>query len=111
MEGVHFCKYSSEIDVAMEEEGSYTLSFGFEPVHVAYNTHLSSQAAVMLPNGAVNLWELETQNSITWSAGGTEYVFDDVKDTWKTCEFGAHPRTLLLADRNAVALGDLRVGG
>lgn len=121
MEGVHFCKYTPDMDLALDEEGAYTLTFDSEPTHIAYNTHLSSQAAVMLPNAAVNIWDLESQTCYNWSQGGSEYVFQDQRDAWKIwyaavlkisfpfSEFGAHPRTLLLADRNVVKLGDLRV--
>ena len=85
MEGVHFYKYTHDMvmDQSFNEEGAHTLTFDMEPMHIAYNPHLYSQAAIMLPNGAVNIWDLESQICFNWCQGGSEYNFQDQRDAWK----------------------------
>ena len=36
-------------------------------------------------------------------------MYFNAKSTWRWCEFSAHPRVMLYADRTGVELSDIRV--
>lgn len=80
MEGVHYYK---KLDNRPAE--SYSFSLGFDPVHVASNYHLPSEAAVVLCNGSLHLWDVESQTQTTWVNGDEEFSGkSDERQTWKT---------------------------
>lgn len=80
------------------------VTFGQQPLHIAASSCLP-EAAVMLRDGSVYIWDLNT-NLREWSPAGAAVQKD--KNEWKTCEYGQHPRSLLMADRSLIVQSDLR---
>ncbi|CAB5194356.1 unnamed protein product [Rhizophagus irregularis] len=79
--------------------------------------YLKAVAAIVDGNGSIHLWKGERHED--YSKLFIKYDFKTIrtsqvevdlspKDLWKTCEYGAHPQTLLVASRISADLFDFR---
>ncbi|XP_027881446.1 TATA box-binding protein-associated factor, RNA polymerase I, subunit C isoform X2 [Xiphophorus couchianus] len=74
---------------------------------VSVSPHILGEVLVASESGAANLWtvgrgmqEVRTEES---------NLYFNAKSSWRWCEFSAHPRVMLYADRTGVELTDFRV--
>ncbi|PKK73789.1 hypothetical protein RhiirC2_740124, partial [Rhizophagus irregularis] len=86
-------------------------------MHVTFNPMIYGEAAIVDGNGSIHLWKGERHED--YSKLFIKYDFKTIrtsqvevdlspKDLWKTCEYGAHPQTLLVASRISADLFDFR---
>uniref|UniRef100_A0A3B5LGT5 Uncharacterized protein n=1 Tax=Xiphophorus couchianus TaxID=32473 RepID=A0A3B5LGT5_9TELE len=73
---------------------------------VSVSPHILGEVLVASESGAANLWtvgrgmqEVRTEES---------NLYFNAKSSWRWCEFSAHPRVMLYADRTGVELTDFR---
>ncbi|RIA98529.1 hypothetical protein C1645_96408 [Glomus cerebriforme] len=90
----------------------------FNHMHVTFNPMIYGEAAIIDGNGSIHLWKGERHED--HSKLFIKYDFTTMrtsqvdaglsfKDLWKTCVYGAHPQTLLVASRTSADLLDFRV--
>lgn len=84
-------------------------------VCACWSPHLPEESVVLLENGALFLFDLESNGSPSVRSRGTRLrvSWEDDSSTsgnrkWLGCEFGWHPRILIVARSDAVFLLDLR---
>lgn len=97
--------------------------FGIRVQHACWSPHMQGESAVLLDNGELRLFDLDSCSGamklpmklrgsrfIVWpndaSGGGGGLVSE--KGGWLSCEFGWHPRILMVSCSTAVFLVDLR---
>jgi hypothetical protein len=103
MGGVHIVKIHNE--TTLELEKLKDLKFECEPLHVASSSILPNHAAYLLKNGKILLWDSKYDGCTTWAdpSSTTDNNF------LKSCEFGSHPRSLLISQLHGIETADLRV--
>ncbi|KAI8816192.1 uncharacterized protein EV422DRAFT_329767 [Fimicolochytrium jonesii] len=85
------------------------IPFQRRPLHVAFNPILPAEAAVVLDGGDVWLWN-GNQHKQQASVIATYEDFGSVyQRRWKTCDYGHHPRTLVVGHFDRVDTIDFRV--
>ncbi|KAM1248918.1 hypothetical protein ACFX2I_031648 [Malus domestica] len=87
-------------------------------VHASWSPHLQEESVVLLENGALFLFDLEsrpkthnfkfkgTRLKVVWDNGDVSSSSRNYR--WLSCEFSWHPRVLIVARSDAVFLVDLR---
>ncbi|ORX87536.1 hypothetical protein K493DRAFT_341476 [Basidiobolus meristosporus CBS 931.73] len=86
--------------------GSFSLPT--EPMHLAINPYWVGEAAVVGDKGYLSIWDVNSPKS--------QRVVMDVKadedvrfaDKWRSCEWGTHPRSLVIGSATDIKLLDLR---
>ncbi|RKO87364.1 hypothetical protein BDK51DRAFT_44390 [Blyttiomyces helicus] len=88
-----------------------TLSFARQPCHVVFNPYFGGEAAIVMDGGGVCTWDAGLpEQSRTSLLQDADVDFPDAyEDRWKTCEYGAHPRTLFVAHSKRVDMVDFRM--
>ncbi|KAJ2997884.1 hypothetical protein HDV02_005068 [Globomyces sp. JEL0801] len=85
-----------------------TKLFNSEPMHVATNPYLSSKAAIVLDDGSIHLWDLSTDSVIEWME--SDMIKSESEPyNWKSCQYGSHPQSLIIAKPNDISIHDLRM--
>nr|XP_020456839.1 TATA box-binding protein-associated factor RNA polymerase I subunit C isoform X2 [Monopterus albus] len=74
---------------------------------VSVSPHVLGEVLVASESGAVNLWTVGRQMQEVRKEDSNLYF--NAKSSWRWCEFSAHPRVMLYADRTGVELTDIRV--
>ncbi|XP_040915318.1 TATA box-binding protein-associated factor RNA polymerase I subunit C [Toxotes jaculatrix] len=79
---------------------------------VSVSPHVLGEVLVASESGAVNLWTVGKEMQKVRQEDSNLYF--NAKSSWRWCEFSAHPRVMLYADRTGAELTDIRanpVGG
>ncbi|CAG8509980.1 15883_t:CDS:10 [Funneliformis mosseae] len=87
-----------------------------EHMHVTFNPMIYGEAAIVDGNGGIHLWKGERHEDYSKFF---KYNFKTVhrsqidvdlpfKDLWRTCVYGAHPQTLIVASRTSADIFDFR---
>ncbi|CAK6978006.1 TATA box-binding protein-associated factor RNA polymerase I subunit C [Scomber scombrus] len=74
---------------------------------VSVSPHVLGEVLVANESGAANLWSVG--KGIQKVREEDSNLYFNAKSTWRWCEFSAHPRVMLYADRTGVELSDIRV--
>ncbi|KAM4528410.1 TATA box-binding protein-associated factor, RNA polymerase I, subunit C isoform 2-T3 [Odontesthes bonariensis] len=74
---------------------------------VAVSPHVLGEVLVASESGAANLWTVGKGMQTVRVEHSNLYF--NAKSSWRWCEFSAHPRVMLYADRTGVELTDVRV--
>ncbi|KAF3702343.1 TATA box-binding protein-associated factor RNA polymerase I subunit C [Channa argus] len=69
--------------------------------------HILGEVLVASESGAANLWTVGRGMQKVREEGSNLYF--NAKSSWRWCEFSAHPRVILYADRTGAELTDMRV--
>ncbi|CAI2183641.1 7747_t:CDS:2 [Funneliformis geosporum] len=86
-------------------------------MHVTFNPMVYGEAAIVDGNGGIHLWKGERFEK--YSKFFSKYDFKTIqisqidvnlpfKDLWRTCVYGAHPQTLVVASRTSADIFDFR---
>ncbi|BAS83186.1 uncharacterized protein [Oryza sativa Japonica Group] len=82
-------------------------AFDAAVVHACWSKHLQSECVVLLENGQLCWFDLDTRRGGKMKVGfGSK---DDLGD-WLSCEYGAQPWTVIVASTAAILLVDMRFG-
>ncbi|KAM6975900.1 uncharacterized protein taf1c [Tautogolabrus adspersus] len=73
---------------------------------ISVSPHVLGEVLVASESGVVNLWTVGRGMQKVWEEDGNLYF--NAKSAWRWCEFSAHPRVMLCADRTGVELTDIR---
>ncbi|XP_029371290.1 TATA box-binding protein-associated factor, RNA polymerase I, subunit C isoform X2 [Echeneis naucrates] len=73
---------------------------------VNVSPHILGEVLVASESGAVNLWTVGRRLQVVRKESSNLYF--NAKSLWRWCEFSAHPRVILYADRTGVELTDMR---
>ncbi|TPX66593.1 hypothetical protein SpCBS45565_g04356 [Spizellomyces sp. 'palustris'] len=88
------------------------VSFNQRPLHMTFSPVIANEAAILLDGGELYLWDGYQPTS---SRSTLLATYDDNASSyplrWKSCEFGAHPRTLMVAHANRLETIDFRSRG
>lgn len=89
-------------------------------VHACWSPHLVEESAVLLENGEIFLFDLNScsRNNkvagkklcIVWDTVGDECMKSGDGNVWVGCEFSWHPRILVVAHSSRLFLVDMRSG-
>ncbi|KAM7369369.1 hypothetical protein PAMP_013641 [Pampus punctatissimus] len=74
---------------------------------ISVSPHVLGEVLVASENGAAHLWTVGRGMQKFREDDGNMYF--NAKSSWRWCEFSAHPRVMLYADRTGVELSDIRV--
>uniref|UniRef100_A0A4W6D6A4 Wu:fj64h06 n=1 Tax=Lates calcarifer TaxID=8187 RepID=A0A4W6D6A4_LATCA len=74
---------------------------------ISVSPHILGEVLVASESGAVNLWTVGKGMQKVREEDSNLYF--NAKSSWRWCEFSAHPRVMLYADRTGVELTDIRV--
>ncbi|XP_068609197.1 TATA box-binding protein-associated factor RNA polymerase I subunit C [Brachionichthys hirsutus] len=74
---------------------------------VSVSPHALGEVLVVSASGAANLWTAGRGMQRVRQEGFNLYF--DAQSSWRWCEFSAHPRVMLYADRTGAELTDIRV--
>ncbi|XP_041825591.1 TATA box-binding protein-associated factor RNA polymerase I subunit C isoform X2 [Melanotaenia boesemani] len=74
---------------------------------VSVSPHVLGEILVASESGAANLWTVGKGMQKVRMEDSNLYF--NAKSSWRWCEFSAHPRVMLYADRTGVELTDIRV--
>jgi hypothetical protein len=96
MEGIH------ALDIDRNE--AVKIVQDIEPMHVATSS-LLPLFAVVNGDGTIKLWDMNCLTSIT---GPLEHNGPDLRQKRRVCEFGPHPKSLLVGEHLGISLIDLR---
>ncbi|TPX45219.1 hypothetical protein SeMB42_g03677 [Synchytrium endobioticum] len=76
-----------------------------QPLHIAWNRIVPGLAAVLVQGGYLTLWDDGAPSTCeTICKPGNNNV------TWTCCEFGPHPKTIMLSSKEKISMLDLRAG-
>ncbi|KNC98452.1 hypothetical protein, variant [Spizellomyces punctatus DAOM BR117] len=88
------------------------VTFNQRPLHMTFSPVLANEAAIVFDGGELYLWDGYQPTS---SRSTLLATYDDNASSyplrWKSCEFGAHPRTLMVAHANRLETIDFRSRG
>uniref|UniRef100_A0A3Q3E375 Wu:fj64h06 n=1 Tax=Labrus bergylta TaxID=56723 RepID=A0A3Q3E375_9LABR len=86
---------------------SVVLAFSLQSV---VSPHVLGEVLVASESGTLNLWTVENLCPIRMQKVREEdsNLYFNAKSAWRWCEFSAHPRVMLYADRTGVELTDIR---
>ncbi|KAG7238976.1 hypothetical protein INR49_030308 [Caranx melampygus] len=73
---------------------------------VSVSPHVLGEALVASESGVVNLWTVGKGMQKVREEDSNLYF--NAKSSWRWCQFSAHPRVMLYADRTGVELTDIR---
>ncbi|XP_075935802.1 uncharacterized protein taf1c isoform X2 [Anarhichas minor] len=73
---------------------------------VSVSPHVLGEVLVASESGAANLWSVGRGMQKVREEDGNLYF--NAKSSWRWCEFSAHPRVMVYADRTGVELTDIR---
>ncbi|XP_060916988.1 TATA box-binding protein-associated factor RNA polymerase I subunit C [Labrus mixtus] len=73
---------------------------------ISVSPHVLGEVLVASESGAVNLWTVGRGMQKVREEDSNLYF--NAKSAWRWCEFSAHPRVMLYADRTGVELTDIR---
>ncbi|XP_051907044.1 TATA box-binding protein-associated factor, RNA polymerase I, subunit C-like [Hippocampus zosterae] len=73
---------------------------------VTVSPHVLGEVLVASESGIVNLWTVGKGIQKVWEDDSNLYF--NAKSSWRWCEFSAHPRVMLYADRTGAELCDIR---
>ncbi|KAF0912031.1 hypothetical protein E2562_012947 [Oryza meyeriana var. granulata] len=82
-------------------------AFDVGVVHACWSKHLQSECLVLLENGQLCCFDLDTRRQMKLGFGNSE---DDDWGIWLSCEYGPQPWTVIVASTKAIFLVDLRYG-
>ncbi|XP_033952190.1 TATA box-binding protein-associated factor RNA polymerase I subunit C [Pseudochaenichthys georgianus] len=74
---------------------------------ISVSPHVLGEVLVASESGAVDLWTVGRGMQRVREEG--ENLYFNAKSSWRWCEFSAHPRVMVYADRTGVELTDIRV--
>uniref|UniRef100_A0A1A7X8M9 TATA box binding protein (TBP)-associated factor, RNA polymerase I, C, 110kDa n=2 Tax=Iconisemion striatum TaxID=60296 RepID=A0A1A7X8M9_9TELE len=74
---------------------------------VSVSPHVLGEVLVASESGAVNLWTVGKGLQKVYAEDANLYF--NAKSSWRWCEFSAHPRVMLYADRTGAELIDMRL--
>lgn len=74
---------------------------------VSVSPHVLGEVLVVSESGTANLWTVG--KGIQKIREEDNNLYFNAKSSWRWCEFSAHPRVMLYADRTGVELSDIRV--
>lgn len=74
---------------------------------ISVSPHVLGEVLVASESGAANLWTVG--RGIQKVREEDHNLYFNAKSSWRWCEFSAHPRVMLYADRTGVELTDIRV--
>uniref|UniRef100_A0A8C6TCC7 TAF1C beta-propeller domain-containing protein n=1 Tax=Neogobius melanostomus TaxID=47308 RepID=A0A8C6TCC7_9GOBI len=74
---------------------------------VSFSPHVVGELLVASESGAAHLWRLGRGMQLVRSEDSNLYF--NGQSPWRWCEFSAHPRVMLYADRTGAELTDIRV--
>ncbi|XP_028274274.1 TATA box-binding protein-associated factor RNA polymerase I subunit C [Parambassis ranga] len=74
---------------------------------ISVSPHVLGEVLVASESGAAHLWTVGKGMQKVRAEDGNLYF--NAKSSWTWCEFSAHPRVMLYADRTGVELTDIRV--
>ncbi|XP_059214693.1 TATA box-binding protein-associated factor RNA polymerase I subunit C [Centropristis striata] len=74
---------------------------------VSVSPHVLGEVLVASESGAANLWTVG--RGMQKVREDDENLYFNANSSWRWCEFSAHPRVMLYADRTGVELTDIRV--
>ncbi|XP_061555070.1 uncharacterized protein taf1c isoform X2 [Phycodurus eques] len=73
---------------------------------VSVSPHILGEVLVASESGTTNLWTVGKGIQKVWE--DTTNLYFNAKSSWRWCEFSAHPRVMLYADRTGADLCDIR---
>ncbi|XP_077353280.1 uncharacterized protein taf1c isoform X2 [Festucalex cinctus] len=73
---------------------------------VCVSPHILGEVLVASENGTTNLWTVGKGIQKVWEDSSNLYF--NAKSSWRWCEFSAHPRVTIYADRTGAELCDIR---
>ncbi|XP_069580109.1 TATA box-binding protein-associated factor, RNA polymerase I, subunit C [Brachyistius frenatus] len=73
---------------------------------ISVSPHILGEVLVASESGAVNLWTIG--RGLQEVRAEDSNLYFNAKSPWRWCEFSAHPRVMLYADRTGVELSDMR---
>ncbi|XP_034096045.1 TATA box-binding protein-associated factor RNA polymerase I subunit C isoform X2 [Gymnodraco acuticeps] len=74
---------------------------------ISVSPHVLGEVLVASESGAVDLWTVG--RGMQRVREEEENLYFNAKSSWRWCEFSAHPRVMVYADRTGVELTDIRV--
>ncbi|XP_033501972.2 TATA box-binding protein-associated factor, RNA polymerase I, subunit C [Epinephelus lanceolatus] len=74
---------------------------------ISVSPHVLGEVLVASESGAANLWTVG--RGMQKVREEDDNLYFNAKSSWRWCEFSAHPRVMLYADRTGVELTDIRV--
>ncbi|XP_029300113.1 TATA box-binding protein-associated factor RNA polymerase I subunit C isoform X2 [Cottoperca gobio] len=74
---------------------------------ISVSPHVLGEVLVASESGAANLWTVG--RGMQTVRKEDQNLYFNAKSSWRWCEFSAHPRVMLYADRTGVELTDIRV--
>ncbi|XP_061657428.1 uncharacterized protein taf1c isoform X2 [Syngnathoides biaculeatus] len=77
------------------------------PTCVSVSPHILGEVLVASESGTTNLWTVGKGFQKVWEDNTNLYF--NAKSSWRWCEFSAHPRVMLYADRTGADLCDIRM--
>ncbi|KAJ3171593.1 hypothetical protein HDU88_007673 [Geranomyces variabilis] len=96
-----------EIAAAWESQMVDVLPFEHRPLDVAINPTLSAEVAVLLDGGDISIWNGERETRC-WPIAKYDQPPAPYGMKRKSCQYGAHPRTLIVAHVDRVDTVDFR---
>ncbi|KAH9268877.1 hypothetical protein BASA83_009165 [Batrachochytrium salamandrivorans] len=111
-QGVHFFKLGFTDEGRIDTGLIQQFPLSPQALDLNFNKIIPGHAALIQSNGALHIWDARYTGLTTWRKKDSERNMTDSvlsnQACWKSCQFGAHPRTLLVAHSKLVEICDLR---
>ena len=107
-QGLHYLKLFDR-DFSSADLLNPVVEFGRQPVHFC-TSPLLPEMAISLSDGSIHLGDLQTMQ-FTGLMNPIDFASVDDRQCFRACEYGAHPRSLLVWDAKSVSNVDFRMPG